>query len=270
MNVNRKRSKKIPPLLEEMLPEKLSQEAFMLLRTAESLLNTKAPDLTYTNADKDLKFLTQLAKEFPCVEDQLSQEDDYSNISILSLEPSNVETQPSRIKQSMSLNKSQMKMRNNKISTNSNNSKTKINANSTYNVVDNHVRTDSFCSLKSVNDINSIKLEPFQVQTHKTEVLPISSASSAEDESGFSSITSFQDLGIPLTYSMNTEEKNKSKESSLSKSIDCENKIQKPKLNEIKLWNTTTQNDKLEKLYNSNSVEKLNVTEEKPLKVLWV
>lgn len=53
---------------EEIPPEKLAQEAFRLLRTAQSLLNTREPDLAQIETPEkqdDSEFLAQIAKEFP-------------------------------------------------------------------------------------------------------------------------------------------------------------------------------------------------------------
>lgn len=54
---------------EEIPPDKLAQEAFRLLRTAQSLLNTREPDLARVQPtveqEEDIEFLSQIAKEFP-------------------------------------------------------------------------------------------------------------------------------------------------------------------------------------------------------------
>lgn len=53
---------------EEIPPDKLAQEAFRLFRTAQSLLNTREPDLARIETpekEDDIEFLAQIAKEFP-------------------------------------------------------------------------------------------------------------------------------------------------------------------------------------------------------------
>lgn len=62
-----RKHKKESPSPEEIPPDKLAQEAFRLLRTAQSLLNTREPDLarTETTEKDDDEFLVQISKEFP-------------------------------------------------------------------------------------------------------------------------------------------------------------------------------------------------------------
>ncbi|CAG9840287.1 unnamed protein product [Diabrotica balteata] len=63
-----KQSKPEEPSPDEIPPDKLAQEAFRLLRTAQSLLNTREPDLVQISTcepSNDIEFLEQLAKEFP-------------------------------------------------------------------------------------------------------------------------------------------------------------------------------------------------------------
>lgn len=72
----RRRPKKQQPLPDEVPPEKLSQEAYRLLRTVQSLLEMQEPNLiqqSEKNIDEDRKFLEQLAKEFPPVRDPHTQ-----------------------------------------------------------------------------------------------------------------------------------------------------------------------------------------------------
>ncbi|CAG9763238.1 unnamed protein product [Ceutorhynchus assimilis] len=151
---------------EEIPPDKLSQEAFRLLRTAESLLNTQEPNLTCPEASDDVEFLAQLAKEFPS--SQKPQRTTSFSVSPKLISPEHDSVKISKaFNRKLSLQLSEIKRRN---------------------------AAESEC----------FSLQP---QVEKASTSPATaSISSMEDESGFSSLNSFQEIGLPLVNSTAIED----------------------------------------------------------------
>ncbi|XP_031349204.1 uncharacterized protein LOC116175208 isoform X2 [Photinus pyralis] len=219
-----RRQKKAQQPPDEIPPEKLSQEAFRLLRTAQSLLNTTAPDLAQLNHDasEDLKFLEQLAKEFPRTQENGTHRPASRCSSSLQ-----ICAPPDRdIRISTAFNR--------KLSLH-------------------HSKRNSFhlemlpSSTLNEDAQTDIKNRKFNIEKSSPA---LSSVSSAEDESGFSSMNSFQELGIPLTNSTVVEEPKE----------PCTK-------TDFQLWQTpeNKRTPTNHKRWNSTPTDT-----DKPLKVLWV
>ncbi|KAK5643054.1 hypothetical protein RI129_009221 [Pyrocoelia pectoralis] len=233
-----RRQKKPQQPPDEIPPEKLSQEAFRLLRTAQSLLNTTAPDLAQLNNDtsEDIKFLEQLAKEFPRVQENGTHRPASRCSSSLQICAPDKEIRISTaFNRKLSLRQNLMSKRNS--------FHLEMLPSSTLN-------DDSRNSQKSFTIDN--KNRKFKLESSP----PMSSVSSAEDESGFSSMNSFQELGIPLINSTVAEEvKEPCTNTSVSSKTDYElwqTPDSKPIPTNHKRWNSTPTDT------------------DKPLKVLWV
>lgn len=169
--------------IDEASPEKLSQEAFRLLRTAQSLLNTREPDLAHVNSEKgeDMDFITQLAKEFPPLETSHQRATSFS-LSPKLLTPEKDLRQPFNRKLSLPLNCTELRK----------NSLMKETL---------KLAKSSDSTRGSVTGSDNDTLSPLYGDVCKTEKYncpPIGSISSAEDESGFSSMNSFQEVGLPV------------------------------------------------------------------------
>lgn len=174
--------------LEETSPEKLSQEAFRLLRTAQSLLNTREPDLAHISAEKgeDDDFIEQLAKEFPPLEVS-HQKATSLFLSPKLLTPEKDIKQAFNRKFSLPLNCSELRR-----------------SSLLRETLKLPKSSDSIRD--SITESDNGILPPMYGEVCRTEKYtspPIGSISSAEDESGFSSMNSFQEIGLPI---VNTEE----------------------------------------------------------------
>lgn len=248
-----RRQKKSEDSTEEIPPEKLSQEAFRLLRTAESLLNTRTPDLAQINNDtsEDLKFLEQLAKEFPRVQESTHRPD--SRCSSLQFGASDKD-----LRISTAFNRKLVLHQN----TQKRNS-LQIEMLSSLNLSDDLSVTDGNFLNKS-HTLDTNKNRRFKLEMEKPSP-PTSSVSSAEDESGFSSMNSFQEIGIPLINSTVIEE-----EVITEDKRSPSTKLSMTKAKDLKLWQTpnNVKSQINHKRWNSTPVE--NTLSEKPLKVLWV
>lgn len=292
----RRRQKRNSTGLEEIPIEKLSQEAFRLLRTAESLLNTHAPDLAHVNNDtsEELKFLEQLAKEFPRSQENGTHKPDSNCTRLQLLTPDEDIRISTALNRKLSLQRSNTEFKRNSFHTSS----PKPNLNNDFNGSDCGSSIYSYKLFSNNNNNNNNnsnnnssevrdKGRGFKFEQENSNSPPVSSMSSAEDESGFSSMNSFQEIGIPLIYPHNTNEEKTTKESLLKSMLhdNCdiinivedsssdsimEEKVLKPTDN-IKLWEkpagvTATASHKR---WNSSPAQN-NVTEKQSLKVLWV
>lgn len=173
---SRRRPKRLPPSPDEIPPDKLSQEAFRLLRTAQSLLNTREPDLAHISDNKDQDFLSQLAKEFPSPSPSPSRPQRATSFSI---NPQLINPPPDH-RISTALNR--------KLSLQRTPSCRKTN-------------DDDFPDANKRNSIASIKSSSNKNMEISAEKTTTGSVSSAEDESGFSSMNSFQEVGLPIVSS---------------------------------------------------------------------
>ncbi|KAF5278316.1 hypothetical protein FQR65_LT03585 [Abscondita terminalis] len=246
-----RRQKKPDDSIEEVPPAKLSQEAFRLLRTAQSLLNTRAPDLAQVSNDasEDIQFLEQLAKEFPRVQESTHRAG--SRCSSLQLGASDKD-----LRISTAFNR-KLVLQQNGPKRNS----FHMEMLSSLHLSDDLTNTNGNYLNKSLT-LDGNKNRRFKLELEKSSP-PMSSVSSAEDESGFSSMNSFQEIGIPLINSTLVEEE-------LTKDKSPCTKTTKSKTKDLKLWQTPSngKSPTNHKRWNSTPVE--NSLTEKPLKVLWV
>lgn len=173
----RRRPKKSEVSSEEIPPEKLSQEAFRLLRTAQSLLNTQEPKLA-TDTPDDLEFLTQLAREFPQTPDPKPQRTPSFSLSPKLLTPE----KDTRIATAF----------NRKLSLQLNETRKTYKYSPRNSLIDAPLMSSTINDLKDDIILNSDKLK------EKSNSPPAGSISSVEDESGFSSMNSFQEVGLPV------------------------------------------------------------------------
>lgn len=156
------------------------------MRTAQSLLDTREPDLAHVNSDKgeDTDFITQLAKEFPPAETSHQRTTSIS-LSPKLLTPEKDLRQTFSRKLSLPLNCSELR-------------KSSL-VRETLKFVNSSDSTREIIT-ESVNST----LSPLYGEVYKTEKYnshAIGSISSAEDESGFSSMNSFQEVGLPVVHS---------------------------------------------------------------------
>lgn len=189
-----------------------------MLRTAQSLLNTKAPDLAHLTTDnsEDLLFLEQLAKEFPRAHDNGTQRRDSSCSSLQLI------TADRDLRISTAFNR--------KLSLQ---------------------RTASVESKRSL-EASAARPEDLKLKIEKWNSPPLSTVSSIEDESGFSSMNSFQELGIPTVRAKDENGAGGS-----------------PKAKDLKLWQKPEPVSGVShKRWSSTPVE--GISEKQPLKVLWV
>lgn len=180
-------------LPEEIPPEKLSQEAFRLLRTAQSILNTKEPDLAHINKinelEDDLNFINQLAKEFP--------QENKPRVTSISLSPKLLIPEKETTILPRITRKSSLYSNEGSI----------------------HSTSEELCSTNNFISLDSNTISPnnkdeftmgrqtnYKYHSEKSVSPPVSSIGSTEDESGFSSMTSFQEVGLPISNSSLNEE----------------------------------------------------------------
>lgn len=152
------------------------------------MLNTREPDLAHVSLEKseDVDFITQLAKEFP------PQEAQQPNTTSFSLSPKLLtpekDTRPAfNRKFSLPLNCTELR-RNSLVK------ETLKLAKCSDSIRDSITESDN-------GGMSHIYGEVCKAQKYNSP--PIGSISSAEDESGFSSMNSFQEVGLPV---VNTEE----------------------------------------------------------------
>ncbi|XP_066256294.1 uncharacterized protein [Euwallacea similis] len=184
---------------DEIPPEKLSQEAFRLLRTAQSLLHMQEPNLTSSQDSvkipeepSDIEFLAQLAKEFPS---------DGQRPASFSVSPKLILPE-NDIKISTAFNR--------KLSLQLGDSR----RNSKYDVARASITETECYSLPLGGSQQADPLRPLDglvehrgKNVEKAPGFPATaSISSTEDESGFSSMNSFEDVGLPLVNSTAMDE----------------------------------------------------------------
>ncbi|XP_018324726.1 uncharacterized protein LOC108736696 isoform X2 [Agrilus planipennis] len=266
-----RRRKKEQASPEEIPPEKLSQEAFRLLRTAESLLNTREPDLVH------LATITTNRSPSPATSAH-HYDSSFSSPEKHFQRPPFAASSPQLACSEGSLSRKAVLRRQHALKCNSFHAETLSNKSSDSHDFDpkdfvfaNEIRTNS-SRRASISSQRSSAINVKKRTEPETSVTPpMSSVSSAEDESGFSSMNSFQELGIPVvSYE---EVGNKSKEALLRSMLHDNNTRQnsnqkKPSQEDRKLWQTPD-NSCMHKRWNSSPVEG-KVEMNKPLKVLWV
>ncbi|KAJ8919895.1 hypothetical protein NQ315_006424 [Exocentrus adspersus] len=172
------------PSPDEIPPDKLAKEAFRLLRTAQSLLNTREPDLAQVNAqpENDIEFLAQLAKEFPTPEPKPPRTTAFSLSPKLIL-PENEVKISTAFNRKLSLQLSEVRRK------------------SLFRNVDSARGSVAESDNEFLNDFGNAK-----AKSEKSSSPATGSISSVEDESGFSSMNSFQEVGLPLVNSTMTDE----------------------------------------------------------------
>lgn len=266
---------------EEIPPEKLAQEAFRLLRTAQSLLNTREPDLAHVKnePENNIDFLVSLAKEFPLANENRPQRTTSFSLCPKLILPDEVKTSiPLNRKLSLQLNET----RRNSLS-------------KTYRIVDSargsFAENDDFVT-STINETSTATFtvqKPKYKESEKSTSPSAGSISSVEDESGFSSMNSFQDVGLPLMNSTMLDEvstknallrsmlHNSNGLSSLEptslidttlvpSSIEEKSDDRKANIDDIKLWQTPN-STVAHKRWHSNPVDETNSNS---MKVLWV
>ncbi|XP_049819317.1 uncharacterized protein LOC109594591 [Aethina tumida] len=276
-----RRHKKPEVSPEEIPPEKLAQEAFRLLRTAQSLLNTREPDLAHVKnePENNIDFLVSLAKEFPLANENRPQRTTSFSLCPKLILPDEVKTSiPLNRKLSLQLNET----RRNSLS-------------KTYRNVDSargsFAENDDFVT-SSINETSTATFtvqKPKYKESEKSTSPSAGSISSVEDESGFSSMNSFQDVGLPIMNSTMLDEvstKNALLRSMLHNSnglssleptsliettlvpstIEEKSDDRKANIDDIKLWQTPNSTAS-HKRWHSNPVDETNSNS---MKVLWV
>lgn len=148
-------------------PEKLSQEAFRLLRTAQNLLNTQEPDLTAPKHTMDPQYSTNFIS--PSVTNQGAVH--FSSLAQNQKGQTQLDSDPFCLSFTRKMN-----MRESRLSLRSS--------------------TDG-----SVHSTSSSKTETDE-ENHSPPLKDPATSSATEDESGFSSISSFQEIGLPLSSTM--------------------------------------------------------------------
>lgn len=240
----RRRQKKQELSLDEIPPEKLSQEAFRLLRTARSLVNTEEPDLinqineTASQCEEDVEFMVQLAKEFPRTREN-------SNRASVSYSVCPKLIKPEECKISMAIKRS--------ISLQNDNNQN----------LDGTVIFDNNCVMSSTFNeslVGRTILKEKVDEKIKTSP-PSSNAGSTEDESGFSSMNSYQEIGIPLN-GFDKEFMLKRNYKKIEKDVDVQS------IDEIKLWQKPEFSSHSHRRWSSTPVDV--PTDQPPIKVLWV
>lgn len=149
-------------------PEKLSQDAFRLLRTAQNLLNTQEPDLTQSKPLIELQYNTNSASPPPSILSHKTVSQIPSNNKQKSCQIDS-ETFCITFSRKMNMRESRLSLRSS---------------------------TDG-----SVHSTSSSKTETDE-ENCSPPILKETPACSTEDESGFSSISSFQEIGLPLHSTM--------------------------------------------------------------------
>lgn len=239
----RRRQKKQEYSLDEIPPEKLSQEAFRLLRTAKSLINTEEPDITnqvnetQSNGEEDVEFMAQLAKEFPRIKEN-------SNRASLSYSICPKLIKPEECKISMAI-KRNIPLHNN-------------------DDLDDTISLDNCIMSSTIREKlveNTIKEK---IRDKIKSSPPSSNAGSTEDESGFSSMNSYQEIGIPL----NGIDDVKCKDlliKKIHKKNDKDDYVQS--IDEIKLWQKPDY--PFHRRWSSTPVD-VQTDQRQTIKVLWV
>ncbi|CAH1101067.1 unnamed protein product [Psylliodes chrysocephalus] len=240
-------SKPEEPSPEEFPPEKLAQEAFRLLRTAQSLLNTREPDLAQMppcEPVNDIEFLQQLAKEFPPPENKPQRATSFS-LSPKLITPETDNKIATAFNRKLSLQLSDVRR-----------------TSRSFRNVDSARCSVAESDTDVGNDVG-VFCSGVKTKSEKSNSPKNGSISSVEDESGFSSMNSFQEIGLPLVNSTMTEEvstktallrsmlHNNSNYNSLNFSLDqdsftdslsnssCRNspkEERKPTIDNIRLW----------------------------------
>ncbi|XP_074028262.1 uncharacterized protein [Leptinotarsa decemlineata] len=269
-------SKAEEPTPEEIPPDKLAKEAFRLLRTAQSLLNTKEPDLAQNDhPENDIEFLAQLAREFPPPEHKPQRTTSFS-LSPKLIQPETEMKISTAFNRKLSLQLCDSR-RNTRIFRN----------------VDSARGSVAESDTELVND-NGMFFNP-KSKSEKSNSPANGSISSVEDESGFSSMNSFQEVGLPLINSTMTEEvstksallrsmlHNNSDYSSLSITLNrdsmmetispsesCDRQEEKRTVDNVKLWQKPSSlppSTPQHKRWFSSPVEE---PASQSMKVLWV
>ncbi|KAJ3662702.1 hypothetical protein Zmor_007037 [Zophobas morio] len=185
----RPKKQELPP--DEIPPEKLSQEAFRLLRTAQSLLNTQEPKLaSVDDAPDDLEFLAQLAKEFPQIPEVKPQRATSFSLSPKLLTPEKETRISTAFNRKLSLQLNETRKTTYKYSHIQR-------ASPRGSVIEAPFMSSTMNDFKDhhVGCSDKVKFKP---ESEKSNSPPAGSVSSVEDESGFSSMNSFQDVGLPI------------------------------------------------------------------------
>lgn len=163
----------------------------------------------------DLDFLVQLAKEFPPLESRPQRTTSFS-LSPKLLTPERDLRTSAMLNRKLSLPLNCMESRRNSLHKES--AKAGKSSDSTKgsiaesdpvmgNETDfNREHRNSGNSDKSTNENNKYKHRRYKVDLEKSNSPPMDNVSSAEDESGFSSMNSFQDVGLPTVNSTVCEE----------------------------------------------------------------
>lgn len=280
-NCFRRKPKKQQPHVDEISPEKLSQEAFRLLRTAQSLLNTREPNLANVPESADeLEFVAQLAKEFPLVEPRPQRTTSFS-LSPKLLTPELRTSAVFNRKLSLPLNGPEQRrslLKEPFKSSKSPESNRNSIAESDLVLNDSDFNKECRISVQSDKSGNGSKYKcgKHRQEPEKSSSPPMGSISSAEDESGFSSMNSFQEVGLPLVNSTTCEEVT-SKESLLRSMLngnidvnfttDNNNDDKCNSIDDIKLWQKP---DSYIYHKRRNSSPADTSKEKTSLKVLWV
>ncbi|XP_030754087.1 uncharacterized protein LOC115880900 isoform X2 [Sitophilus oryzae] len=197
---------------DEIPPEKLAQEAFRLLRTAQSLLSTQEPNLTVSeNGDSsdgptDIEFLAQLAKEFPSDSQKQPQRATSFSLTPKLILPEHDIRIGTAFNRKLSLQLNDVK-------------RTSPGKYSRCDSARGSVAESESFSLSGVERLEKSAgaEDPMREMVDFLETRskngdksssspPAGSISSMEDESGFSSMTSFQDVGLPLVNSTAIDE----------------------------------------------------------------
>lgn len=242
------------------------------------MLNTREPNLANVNPEStdELEFMAQLAKEFPLIEPRPQRTTSFSlspklltpelRTSVvfnrkLSLPLNGTEQRRSLLKESFKMSKSPESNRNSIAE-----SDLVLNENDFNKECRSSVQSD-----KSVNG-GKYKCGKHRQEPEKSSSPPMGSISSAEDESGFSSMNSFQEVGLPLVNS--TCEEVTSKEallrSMLNGNTDANYTTNNDKchsIDDVKLWQKP---DSYIYHKRRNSSPADTSKEKTSLKVLWV
>lgn len=191
----------------ELDPEKLSQEAFRLMRTAQNLLNTQEPVLLQTKKPS-MMVMNNGGDE------HISARDLFLNVKI--------ENQPFSVGYNRKMN-----IRNSRLSLRSSTDDSVHSNSSTKSETDEELR-----------DRPSPPL-PLSIMPMKDHHQPIG-GSSADDESGFSSMNSFQEIGLPLINSTMLSTIGSLQESTSSESNDGRDLTLCPSQSQLNSLNSNT------------------------------
>lgn len=171
----------------EFHPAKLAQEAFRLLRTAQNLLHTQEPDLTQPKPSLASQYKANSSSPLP---GQIQQKS--SSSKLLSKQTSR-QTEPESFCLTFSR---KLNMR------------------------------ESRSSLRSSTDGSVHSTSSSKTETDEENCSPPNKETaicSTEDESGFSSISSFQEIGLPLHSTMISHQSDDSSESNTEFSMESRN-----------------------------------------------